>query len=632
MKRDLSASKALRSLYTQAEAACDRKEWPQAIALLEDLIKQATGARLRAAYLLLIPAYRAIDRVDRAESAAATALQRFPDDARLLSQSAYNFKVAKRLPDQVRALKALLAIEGAQPNERTYRRLIGALRQQKHFAEAETVGAQALAAFPESAALLGELATVAGRQRDWALAVARLERMAAIEGSPSDKTQERLAEARRRLAAAGASGAMHGDADDDADDAQGDGDADASPARTLGKKVRRKVRSALWSLKLPVEAPPPATEPAAAAAFERDDWMARLDEPAPRRHPYQKLRPYFFWNRAVEHVYPLDITDWYRRKFSIDGLSVATAGSCFAQHIGRQLRHNGYTFVDTEPAPSILPRELWLEYGYGMYSARFGNVYTTRQLLQLLLRARGEFTPADQVWERDGGVVDPFRPTIEPEPFEDVAELEALRRHHLKAVLEMFQRADVFVFTLGLTEAWESLVDGAVFPVAPGVSGGRWDPSRYRLHNLDYSEVVGDMERFIALVREIKPTMRFLLTVSPVPLMATGTDHHVVVATTYSKSVLRAAAGALATKYDFVDYFPSFEIISAPAMRGQFYNADMRNVSSWGVEHVMRQFFSQHKPNVGAISATAANDGAEEDPDEVACDEELLRKFGAKAL
>ena len=38
-------------------------------------------------------------------------------------------------------------------------------------------------------------------------------------------------------------------------------------------------------------------------------------------------------------------------------------------------------------------------------------------------------------------------------------------------VREVFETCDVFVFTLGLTEGWVSTLDGAVYPLAPGVAG-----------------------------------------------------------------------------------------------------------------------------------------------------------------
>lgn len=104
------------------------------------------------------------------------------------------------------------------------------------------------------------------------------------------------------------------------------------------------------------------------------------------------------------------------------------------------------------------------------------------------------------------------------------------------------------------------------------------------------------MKLFIDQFRALRPDGQVIFTVSPVPLVATASDTNVIVATSYSKSVLRAAAGALADELPYVDYFPSFEIIASTPMRSMFFEPDMRNVNNAGVEHVMKQFFSQHQP------------------------------------
>ena len=352
------------------------------------------------------------------------------------------------------------------------------------------------------------------------------------------------------------------------------------------------------------------------------------------QHPYQVQPDRAFWRRAVANVHPLDIGGWYRRKFELGTRPVATAGSCFAQHIGRQLREKGFRYLDVEPAPRFLAPASRADFGHEIYSARYGNVYTTRQLRQLFERAHGTFEPVEDHWVHGDGVVDPFRPTIQPEPFGSVEELRRHRREHLGAVTRILEEAGTFVFTLGLTETWVHREDGAVYPVAPGTAGGTWDPARYRFANLTHAEVMADLVFVIELARAINPAIRFLLTVSPVPLMATATPHHVVSATSYSKSVLRAVAGELADAHAHVDYFPSFEIIASTPMHGQFYEPDQRSVSMHGVRHVMQQFFEAHPPPERA--AAAARRGAEvregDDDDaarDVVCDEELLRVFGA---
>jgi hypothetical protein len=318
--------------------------------------------------------------------------------------------------------------------------------------------------------------------------------------------------------------------------------------------------------------------------------------------------------------------DIYRKKFDVGEQRISAAGSCFAQHIGRELRESGFRFNDLEPAPQFLPRRFWVDYGYGLYSARYGNIYSSRQLLQLLKRSTNQFgTISDHIWTSGAGYVDAFRPTIEPVPAESPEEIIESRRWHLRSVLELFERTDVFIFTLGLTESWMSIGDGAIFPVCPGTAGGKFDASQHAFVNQSYTDVLSDLEEFFFRARDINSNMKFILTVSPVPLMATATDQHVVPATSYSKSVLRAVAGFLSNKYEWVDYFPSFEIISSTPMRSCFYNSDMRTVAAVGVEHVMKTFFESHPvPNRPLVESKPPERSA----DEIKCDEELLAAFG----
>lgn len=344
-------------------------------------------------------------------------------------------------------------------------------------------------------------------------------------------------------------------------------------------------------------------------------------------HPYAGIEARAHWRRAVVGRAPSEMTDWYRKKFDITQMRIATAGSCFAQHIGQRLRASGFQFVDAEPAPSVMLPAARADFGYGLYSARFGNIYTTRQLLQLMQRATGEFVPKERFWQKDGGFVDPFRPAIEPVPYESKEAVTAARAYHLKRVRRMLEGTDLFVFTLGLTEAWTSLQDGTVFPLAPGVHGGQYDPNKHALLNLTYEDVTSDLQQVIDRLRAINPNMHLLLTVSPVPLMATATDQHVVVATTHSKAILRAAAGHFAAKYDYVDYFPSFEIINSHVTKGQFYEDDGRQVRSSGVDLVMSHFFSQHaRPEQPAGGKSGVAGG-----ERIVCEEEILSSFGASS-
>jgi hypothetical protein len=355
-------------------------------------------------------------------------------------------------------------------------------------------------------------------------------------------------------------------------------------------------------------------------------------------NPYRSLPDNAFWRRAVQKPAVADLDPVGRFDLSLGkSTKVATAGSCFAQHIARHLRQSGYHYYVAEAGHPILPREVRDRHNYGKFSARYGNIYTARQLVQLMRRAWGEFFPAEDFWlQAEGVYLDPYRPTVQPGGFVSLAEMHADRRQHLQAVRTMFENLEVFVFTLGLTECWINAEDGAVFPLCPGVEGGVFDSERHRFMNQTVSEVMADMCEVIDRLSIINPQARVVLTVSPVPLMATAEPQaHVLSATTYSKSVLRAAAGELCARYAHVQYFPSYEIITGNYSRGRYYAADLRNVTEEGVSHVMRTFLA-HISGSAALVARVDSPAPTDEQDgfisnvsafvETECDEVLLDK------
>ncbi len=347
---------------------------------------------------------------------------------------------------------------------------------------------------------------------------------------------------------------------------------------------------------------------------------------APSGHPYRGLPGHQFWKKAVSDVEPAAVDPVVGGRTRIEGATkIATAGSCFAQHIARALSGSGYNYFVPEAGEALDP-DVAVRRNFGVFSCRYGNIYTAEQLAQLFERAEGSFAAADDVWRRpDGRLVDAFRPQIEPDGFATEADLKASREEHLAAVRRMTRETDVFVFTLGLTEAWRSRTDGAVYPLAPGVAGGEMDPARYEFHNFDVDETSASLERALQHLWSVNPRARVILTVSPVPLAATFEPQHVLVATTYSKSVLRVVADTAARRHAAVDYFPSFEIITGAFNRGTYYEDDLRSVTPTGVAHVMR-LFMQH--NTAPLAGAATDDlvaGREaREGQKIICEEALL--------
>ncbi|WP_225826414.1 GSCFA domain-containing protein [Streptomyces naphthomycinicus] len=337
----------------------------------------------------------------------------------------------------------------------------------------------------------------------------------------------------------------------------------------------------------------------------------------PHQNPYQSLPPRSFWRTAVAEPDPSAIGDLWTPAFSLgQDTPVLTVGSCFARHIGPALLDRGMNWRDTEPAPPGLTPAERQSRQYGAFSFRTGNVYTAAVFRQWLSWASGETTPPEEVWYEDGRCFDPYRPSVEPDGYDSAEAMLAARRTTLDAIAGALATAGCLIFTLGLTEAWENRATGAVHPVCPGTVRGTFDAARHAFRNFTFAEVHRDLSAALALARAANPELRVVLTVSPVPLTATATGDHVLSATTYSKSVLRAVAGQLAQEHDHVDYFPAYEIITGAPFKAAFFEPNLRTVTPEGVAFVMDRF-------LGALAQPPAAPRPERGED-VWCDDAVL--------
>jgi len=368
---------------------------------------------------------------------------------------------------------------------------------------------------------------------------------------------------------------------------------------------------------------------------------------ADRVNPYGSLPSRSFWRTAVAGPAMEEIGDLWQPKFAVgQDDPIITVGSCFARHIGRALLEAGMNFCDAEPPPPGLTAAEREARHYGEFSFRTGNIYTAAMLRQWLSWAFGEAAPAADeagrpgagtsapagVWAEDGRYFDPYRPAVEPEGHPSAEAVRAARAETLAAIRGAIARAACLVFTLGLTEAWHDADDGTVYPVCPGTVRGTFDERRHVFRNATFADVYRDLSAAVALARAASPDLRVVLTVSPVPLTATATGGHALVATTYSKSVLRAVAGQLAAELAYVDYFPSYELITGSPFRARFFEPNLRTVTGEGVAFVMRHFLDAFGPRAGgpARAAAAVRTDVTGDGGDPYCDDAVLDYYRAR--
>lgn len=343
--------------------------------------------------------------------------------------------------------------------------------------------------------------------------------------------------------------------------------------------------------------------------------------------PYFNLPSTSLWKHEIANRPYENINPHLPSKLTIKpDMRVGSAGSCFAQHISKALVKQGYNYFITEMPPENVPTAIADKYGYGLFSARYGNIYTPLQLLQLLERAFNGRSPVEQIWvDSRGRVYDLLRPRIMPDGFSSYLECQMDLESHLTSVKKLFCEMDIFIFTLGLTEAWLSKNDETVYPTCPGCgSPGIYDPDKYKFHNFNVKEITDDLNAAIYMMLQINPKIQIILTVSPVPLLATMESRHILQATTFSKSVLRIAAEEIIKKHPNVHYFASYELITATGQTNVFFEEDRRTISAAGIEYAMNVFFNQFAMSDRGqiVSEIEMNNNSESGPGRPFCDEE----------
>ena len=370
-------------------------------------------------------------------------------------------------------------------------------------------------------------------------------------------------------------------------------------------------------------------------------------------NPYSTLPEAAFWKTAVGSRDPMTISGLWDPKFDIQAhKKVVTFGSCFAQHIGRALRARGFTWHITELPPPGMSEANQTAYSYNLFSCRTGNIYTTSLLKQWVDWALGDAAIPDEYWVSNGRYYDPFRPAIEPNGFESLEEMRASRDYAITAFRRAITETKFFVFTLGLTESWFNRAKGYEYPMCPGTAAGTFDPTQHEFRNQPFDVVRNNLYDALKKIRSVNKRMRAILTVSPVPLTATNSGRHVLMATTESKSILRAVAGQVRSGNPWIDYFPSYEIITAPVFGGRFFEANRRTVAKEGVDFVMSNFFADLEAKFGAVAksesvlsriksrlftpkaanAQPANQSvfSDHEDSDVICEEQLLEAFGGR--
>jgi hypothetical protein len=314
-------------------------------------------------------------------------------------------------------------------------------------------------------------------------------------------------------------------------------------------------------------------------------------------NPYTYLDETKFWNKYISNRFLGEVlaTEGLKKFTILAESKVMTMGSCFAQHVSNFLKTQGNNFYVSELNLGNKTANLVdSKNGYGIFTARYGNIYNLKQANQLLQNAISQDIEFGEIWSENNGheniYIDSIRPSAIPNGFATYDKVLEDRKFHYEKVIEAINHSDVLILTLGLTEGWLNIDSGQIYQIAPGVKYGEFKKNEHQPFNLDIFECISELERFIFEVTKLKKKIKIILTVSPIPLAATHQNENILIASSLSKYKLRTAIGELEKKYENVFYFPSFELITILNQAGNYFESNLRDLKVFAIRNVMRIF------------------------------------------
>jgi tetratricopeptide (TPR) repeat protein len=301
--------------------------------------------------------------------------------------------------------------------------------------------------------------------------------------------------------------------------------------------------------------------------------MPLISIPGEQAIATRKANPVAYWpeRSGSNRLEPVTKPE-FRSTFELEpGERIFTIGSCFAREIEGELLKRGFKV----PVQEILKDPLFADIGTIVL-----NNYGTPSIYNELAWALGSdqpYIPKDHILEvQSGKFVDiHLHPTVPPANWDVCLSRRATLQYLMRQSLE----CRVIVITLGLAEVWYDSATHYYLNNIPRPALLRAYPDRFDLHVLSYEGAFHYFEKALLLLRSKgRKDQRVVLTVSPVPLLATHRPIDVIVANTYSKSVLRAVAETICAKYDWIDYYPSYESVML-SDRASAWDADQIHVT-----------------------------------------------------
>ncbi|MFO1486097.1 MAG: GSCFA domain-containing protein [Verrucomicrobiaceae bacterium] len=251
---------------------------------------------------------------------------------------------------------------------------------------------------------------------------------------------------------------------------------------------------------------------------------------------------------------------WEPERPFITKQDVITAfGSCFAEHITNHLHCRGYNIM----ARNLSVHSHVIRFGEGMV-----NTYAIRQQFEWAYENKSF---SDDLWHDSSGRIVEYNERVRAE------------------TQKIFEETEVFILTLGLSEVWHNKKTGEVFWRA--IPKDQFNPDVHGFRVTTVEENLQNLAEIYGIIRKHRPSSTIVITLSPVPLVATFRPVSCMTANSVSKAILRVAVDELIRMHQGdkkLFYFPSYEIVKEYIKDP--YEDDNRHVRKEVVKTIMTTF------------------------------------------
>jgi len=236
---------------------------------------------------------------------------------------------------------------------------------------------------------------------------------------------------------------------------------------------------------------------------------------------------------------------------------ILSLGSCFAENIGNRLSDAWFLSL-TNPFGALY------------------NPVSIVQSLELLLTDR-EFTEKD-LFEHQSL----WHSFAFSSHYSGVTPDEALQNMNrsLSAARYFLTETDVLILTFGTAWVYEDVSSGEVV-----ANCHKLPANRFNRRKLSIDEIIEKYNILLTHLKQKLPQLQVIFTVSPIRHWKDGAHEN-----TLSKSTLHLAVDTMEKKFDFVHYFPAYEIVMDELRDYRFYAADMLHPSDVAIDYLWKRF------------------------------------------